>query len=146
MSEVITKRTIHPTRMHLAEYDRQDWTVNADLGTKLEEVLEPDYWAHMAPQMQQYDHIEVRVDDGSWIAYLLVTACDRNWAKVKLLHRYDLVEDQSIPVASLRYKVDFKGPQHRWSVIRLSDGAYVHEGERTRLAAEQWMANHEKTV
>lgn len=147
MPEVLNKRevSIHPSRMRLAEYDRQEWTVNAELGTSLEDVLLPSYWAHMAEQMKQYDHIEVRIDDGSWVAFLLVTSCDRTWAKVKMLSKIDLDDDMSTPITSKLHEVKWRGPQLKFSVIRLSDNKVIKEGIGDKLEAYRWMQEYERT-
>lgn len=149
MSAVAEKKrsvTIHPQRMKLAEYDRQDWTVTAELGHTIEDVQQPDYWAHMAEQMKPYDHVEVRVDDGAWVAYLLVTACGKNWARVQLLSKYDLVEDSNVPTSSAKHKVEWKGPHFKFCVVRISDGEKVKEQCTSRAEATTWMTEHERTV
>lgn len=148
MAEVAQKRSvvIHPTRMHLSEYKRQDWVCNAELGTTVEDVLKPEYWAHMAALMNPYDHIEVRVDDGSWVAYLLVTACDRTWAKVKLDRKLELVDDVSTPEQSIRHRVEWKGPQLKWCVIRVSDSERVQSEMASKEVANEWLRNFEKTI
>lgn len=150
MAEAATKAqrlvSIHPTRMHLSEYKRQEWVCNSELGTTIEDIQRPDYWSHMAALMNQYDHIEVRVDDGAWVAYLLVTSCERNWAKVKLLEKYDLVDDMSAPVISIKHRVEHKGPHLKWCVIRVSDGERVQSELGSKEAANEWLRNHEKAI
>ena len=67
MSEVKElKRAVilNPQRRGLAEQMRQDWVVNAEEGTSVQDVLDPSYWAHIAAELQQYDHIEVRLETG----------------------------------------------------------------------------------
>ena len=53
-------------------------------GVTLDEIQVPGFWAHMAAYLRPYDHIEARADDGTWVAYLIVTGCDRTWARVVL--------------------------------------------------------------
>ena len=137
---------IHPTRMKIAEYERNDWIVNAELTHTIDDILRPGYWAHMAQQMQPYDHIEVRAEDGAWIAELIVVETDRSWAKVILTRKYDLVPTESLPEAEPLHKVEWKGPQHRYCVIRLSDGERVQSEFKTKEAAAEWMKNHERIV
>ena len=99
----------------------------------------------MAEQMKPYDHIEVRVDDGAWLVNLLVIEADRSYARVKLLQRYELTEDHNVPARAQKHKIEWKGPQHRWAVIRLSDGEMIHT-EKEKSAAYAWMIDHERTV
>jgi len=137
---------IHPTRMKLAEYERQDWIVNAEMIHTAEDILLPGYWAHMAAQMNPYDHIEVRSEDGSWIAELIVVEVDRTWAKVLLTRKYDLLPMDAMPNAEPLHKVEWKGPQHRFCVIRLSDGERVHAECKTKDEAIAWMRDHERVI
>lgn len=137
---------IHPTRMKLAEYERQDWIVNAEMIHTADDILLPGYWAHMANQMNPYDHIEVRSEDGSWIAELIVIETGRNWAKVLLTRKYDLVPMDAMPEGVSLHKVEWKGPQHRFCVIRLADGERVQSEFKTKEDASAWMRDHERVV
>lgn len=137
--------SIHPSRMKHAEHTRNDWTIDAEVGTTIEDVMEPGYFAHMAELMQPFDHVNVRMDDGTWAAYLIVTGTGRNWARVHLDRKIDLIIDQSAPLETVRHKVDWKGPHSKFAVIRVSDGAKVKEGCTTRAEAEAWLTEHEKT-
>lgn len=138
--------TIHPSRMKLAEYERQEWIANAEFGITPEDLLQPGYWSHMAAQMNVYDHIEVRAEDGAWIAELLVIQVDRNWAKVMIRNIYDLVPADTLPPAVAMHKVEWKGPQHRFCVIRLSDSEIVKGSFQTKDEATSWMKEHERII
>lgn len=137
---------LSPARMALAEHWRQDWCVNAELGTTLEDITSSGYFSHMAEQLKPYDHIEVRSEDGTWLAMLVVISAERNWAHVKMLYQFDLTEDRGAEVASQKNVVEFKGPHHKWSVIRVSDGEKIKTGCASRGEANLWMAEHEKVV
>lgn len=134
-----------PTRTQLTEYQRQDWCHNAEEGTTLADIQSDSYWALMAAQFKPYDRIEVRVDTGEWLAELLVLQCERTWAKVHLLKSYALVAVEDVPI-SQRHKVEWKGPQRKWTVIRGGDLAVVREGFQSRAEANDWMASYEKAA
>lgn len=142
------KRTVvaPPNRVKNAEFEQTRWIVNAEMGTTIEDVLKPDYLGHVSDSMKPYDHVEVRMDDGSWIAEMIVTACDRNWARVHLLWHEQLVLDTATPMASVKYEVDWKGPQHQWCVSRKSDGAKLKTGYGSKDAAIGWLREHERTL
>ncbi len=53
---------LNPQRMKLAEYERQDWVINAEDGTSPDDLKDPGFWAHVSAQMKPYDHVEVRID------------------------------------------------------------------------------------
>lgn len=154
MSEVIEKptaktveksaRILNPQRMGLAEQLRQDWVVNAEEGTTIAEVLDPQYWAHMAAQMQPYDRVDVRLETGEWMLELLVVTPGRNWAQVHLLHHHELATRSETLPAAVKHKVEWKGPQRKHVVIRLSDDQPIQENFATKAEANAWLANHEK--
>jgi hypothetical protein len=146
MEQKTEKRAVilQPQRMRLAEYERQEWVVTAELGTTKKDVLDPQYWAHMSELMKPYDHIEVRIDDGSWLMKLLVKECDRNWAKVIELEFYDLEVKDEKTVVNSKYRVEWKGPHHKWAVIRESDSEILKASFTDKHQANAWMMEHEK--
>lgn len=147
MAEENSKKVmpIEPMRMRLAEYERQDWVANAPENTDPEDLKDPAFWSHMASNFKPYDRIEVRADDGSWIAECRVLMCERTWAKVAVLHVHKLSSVSSAKAPS-KYRVEFKGPHRKWSVIRGSDGEYVKDGLNTKDDADTWLRDHEKNL
>lgn len=143
------KRTpmMDQTRMRLAEYERQDWVANIEFGLTVDDIMVPGFWAHMASQMKPYDHVEARSDDGTWIAHLIVTGCERTWARMALdrvvtLTTKDVAETQAIAM----HKVEWKGPQNKFTVIRLADAAPIRTGFATKDEANAWMREHERML
>jgi len=135
-----------PGRMRLAEYDRQDWVANVEDPLTLEDILDPAFWAHMAAQLKPYDHIEARADDGTWVADLVVLGCDRTWAKVALKAKYNLTtKDVSLSQAH-KHTVEWKGPQHRFAVVRTSDSVMVKSGFQEKGDAALWVKEHEQVT
>ena len=134
---------LNPQRIGLAEQLRQDWVVNAEEGTTIKDVLDPGYWAHCAAQMQVYDHVEVRLETGEWLAELLVLDVGRNYARMYLAKVHDFAEvNTEMPTNAITHKVEWKGPQRKHVVIRLADNAAVQEGFSEKSAAIEWMNNH----
>lgn len=117
--------TAEEARFKLAEYERQDWILNAPHGTEIEDVIQPEYWAHIAAKMRPYDHVEVRAEDGSYIAQLIVLGCDRNWAKVQVLNKFDLVNVKLAFSNEAKVIPEWSGPHTKWRAKRVSDGAIV---------------------
>jgi hypothetical protein len=152
MSEVADKpavkseRILNPQRMGLAEHLRQQWMVNAEEGTTVEDVLDPQYWSHMAAQLQPYDRIDVLLETGEWLLELLVINRGRNWAQVHLLHKYDLEQRSEIMPAAQKHRIEWKGPQRKHAVIRIADSQVIQDGFSSKLEAGVWLANHEKVT
>lgn len=133
-----------PERFNEAEFKAHFFIADAEANVQPEQVLEPAYWAHVAAQMDPFDHITVRAEDGTWIAFLIVVACERNYARVVLDRVVRLVSETSAPVDSIKHKAEWKGPFHKWCVIRTSDSQMVHSGDKTKFEAETWLRNHER--
>ena len=138
--------TMQESRMKLAQYERQDWIANAEIHHTIDDILKPGYWAHMAAKLTAFDHIEVRAEDGSWVAYLLVIQADRLWAKVVLDHKIDLVSAEEMPSTSPEHTVEWKGPHRRFGVVRVSDQELIRADFHTKEEASQWMREHERTI
>ena len=137
---------LNPSRLQGAEYARQDWVVNAEEGTKISDVLDPAYWAHTSAQMKPYDRIEVRLETGEWILELLVLSADRNWARVHVLQKHDLVSTEQVAPPAQMHVVKWRGPQHKHCVVRLSDGEILSKDHDTAEIAAQWLRNHEQVT
>lgn len=135
-----------PARMNLAEQWRQDWVVNAEKGTLVDDVMRPSYWAHMAEQMQPLDDVEVRLETGEWVLELKVLAVGRNFAQVYLKHRYDLVDATRPDAPQAQHRVDYLGPQRKHVVIRNSDSAAIKEGFSKKAEAQAWLDSHEAMI
>lgn len=133
-----------PERFGEAEFKRHDFVADIPAGTTLEQILEPAYWAHVSKDMDPFDHIEARAEDGSWVAYLVVLFAERTYARVKLDRAVKI--DEAIEQADkyAKHKVEWKGPHFKFAVIRMSDNAKVQDGFKTRPEADAWMRNHEK--
>lgn len=134
-------------RFKLAEYDRQEWIANCEYGTTVEDILDPSYWSMSTLRIKPYDHIEARAEDGSWIAHLIVTGVDRSWAKVVIDRVIKLTtSDVSMTQAAAKHEVSWKGPQYKYSVIRLSDSERIKEGFQSKDEAYAWMREHERVT
>jgi len=137
-------RKISPLRVQLAEHARHDWVVNAEDETTIEELLDPAFWSHIAKDLTPFDHIEVRAEDCTWLAELVVVQKDRTWAIVHLLHKYDLVKS-TVPIPAGNFEIKFN-PHYKWRVIRKSDGKMLQSGFNTRDEGALWLANHLKSL
>ena len=133
-----------PDRFGEADYKRHDFVVDVPVGVTVEQMLEPAFWAHVASQMDPFDHIEARAEDGSWIAYFVVRMCERNYAKVALDRVLSFEGQVSEAPISTKHRIEWKGPHHRYCVIRLSDSQMVSSQHKTKFDAETWMRQHER--
>jgi hypothetical protein len=126
------------------EQKRQDWVVEATEGTLPEDILDPQYWAHVAAQLQLYDRVEVLLETGEWMAELICTGVGRNWAQMQVLKHYDLAPPVEALAAAARYRVDWKGKA--FVVVRIADSQVVQGGFANRNDANAWLSNHERVT
>ena len=136
-------------RLKGAEFERVIHTAAPAVGHTMEHMLTPAYWAHVAPKLKPWDRVEVRAEDGTFYAELLVLACDRTWARMHVL-RWDDLSTQDVSLteasqASASYEVKFT-PNLRWHVIRKLDRQVMHKEAQTRADAELWLREHLKVV
>jgi hypothetical protein len=132
---------------HNADYVRQSFRVTPPAGTTLEEMLAPDYWAHVARRMTPYDVIEVVPEDGSFYARLFVLNSDTLWAKVAVLEHVKFGEAASKPAAIDAFEVKFGGPNAKWRVHNKADNSLVsNDSFQSRQDAEKWIEQHAKVM
>jgi hypothetical protein len=137
---------ISPGRMRLSQYERQEWVANAPEGCTVDDIKEQEFWSLMAYQMKPYDRVEVRADDGTWMAELLVIGVGRNWAKVHILNHHKLTGADEAMKDSTEFRVEWKGPQKKWCIIRNSDNTFIREGIASRDDAGTQMQEHESNA
>ena len=145
MGEAAKKQVpvLMPERFGLVEEKQHRFIVDLPATVSLDDALEPSYWAHVAAEMQPFDEITIRAEDGSFIAYLVVGWCERNFAHVKLDRRIDLTVSREPPTSSVKHRVEWKGPHMKFCVIRNSDNKFLRDGERTEDEAKRWLREYE---
>lgn len=144
---VVQDLKLMPSRMQQAEYGRTDFVVTVEQGVSVTDLQKEGFWSLVCARFRPYDRIEVRTDDGSYWAELLVLGCDRAWAKVHVLREASLTTtDVAMSQAESTYRVNWKGPHRKFCVIRKADGIIVHEGEQLKESAQTWARDHEKAM
>lgn len=136
-------------RLKSAEYERSVLVATPGAGHTREHMLQPGYWAHVSPKLKPYDKVEVRAEDGTYFAELLVLACDRTWARMYVLNWHDLsTQDVSLTEAveaSSKFEVKHT-PGLRWHVVRKSDRQIMMKDGQTKDEAATWVKEYVKTV
>lgn len=146
------KPTLMPGgRFALAEQVRTVYCATAEAGVTFKQMLETDYWAHIARQLKAYDLIECRSDDGTFWGLAVALEVGRNWAKLHQLQYValdtkDVAQTRTAKEADAAYRVEWKGPVKKHTVIRNKDDAIVHEGAASKNDAQAWLNDHLKTV
>lgn len=128
-----------PPRFRQAEFVRTVWDACPTHGTVLSDILRPEYWAHAASKLKPWDRIEVRAEDNSWYAELVVRNSDKVSAVVAVLKYVEMGDRPETVPADTLYEVNF-APLHRWRVVRRSDKAIMVKGLANKEDAQSAMA------
>lgn len=158
-------------RIKEAQYERRVWVAMPPHNTPFEKLLDPNYWAHIATKLKQWDRIEVQPDGFTFFAELLVVDSDRTWAKVRVLRYVDLsAKGQAdlfsaqpaavIEAAAKETEVKSEADEDttpasiedspflvefkgskKWCVIRKEDGEILKEGYVEKSGANKYARN-----
>ncbi len=140
-----TAPQLHPSRFALAGHKRNLYFVTPAEGTTLDEVLQPVFWSHVAARLRPTDRVEVHAEDGSWFAELAVRDAGHLHATLVPLRVFEFDEIER-HAASADHQVQWKGPHHRWTVVRLSDGQFVKTECASREEAQMWLAGNARML
>lgn len=134
-----------PNRFNLAEHQRNIFDVIPEKDTPFDALLTDKYWAHVSAKLKPGDRIEVRAEDGSYYAELLVLDAGRLYAKIAVLLHVELepVEVKEGGLTAEGYEVKWCGPKLKWCVLRGQDRL---KGEMSKSEAVLWMQNHAKAA
>lgn len=133
--------------LHAADFARQVFRVNPPAGTTLDEMLVPEYWAHVARRMTPHDVVEVVPEDGSFYARLFVLNSDKLWVKMAKLDYVEFGDAGQRPAQADKFEAKFGGPNVKWRVHNKSDNSLVSgDSFQTRADAEKWIEQHSKAM
>lgn len=135
---------LYPHHGNHAQALRNIWRYEPEPNHTKEHALSPEYYAHVSQRHRVGDKIELRWQDGSRYAELLVIACDRNYTKVRVISWLELNEGAEIK--SDRFDIQWRGPAKKHCIVRRSDGETIHEGEQTKADAKKWLDDNLGTL
>lgn len=145
----MTEKTVHlrarPTMLRAAEHYIVTWYHTVPPETPFDEMLKPDFWAHVAAKLRPHHRIVVDCEDGSWTATLFVRSAQRLSAVMGVLSKTDFkgaIEHAPAAMQASDYDVAWGGPAHKHRVVRKSDKSVVKHGFDTPEQAQQWVKNH----
>lgn len=118
----------------------------------LEDILEPTYWKHNAHIVAPFTKIYCDFEDGRRFLMLNVIANDRTWAKVEVLidtksgQSHDEEVEELQEAGDEEYQVVWKGPAHKWTVVRKQDGETIQKGIKQKEEAQGWLAQFKASL
>lgn len=132
-------------RLKLAEFARNVHVAVAPHGVTLDDAIIPSFWSHVAAGMKAWDRVELRAEDDSWFADLIVVKATRFEIFVKVLSTFDAApaapsaeKTDDVPAG---YEVNYGGPIHKHRVIRSADSECLAHG-MSKADAIKWAKDH----
>lgn len=133
----------------LAEFARDMHVCVTPHDTPFEDALKPEFWVHVAFKFKAWDRIELRANDDSWWAELVVRKASRSGLVVAVISHLSFDEQVSRetqePTVPPGYVVNFGGPVHKYRVLRAADNTLLAHGLSKR-EAEEWARNDAKAM
>lgn len=110
------------------------WVAAPPVGVVLDDMLRPEFWAHVARKLEPLAQILVFPEDGTWEAELRVRDTAKLAARVSVI-RHTKWPDPAGLGSGERYEIEYRGPAHRYCIRRKSDNEIVEVGFATKEAA-----------
>ncbi len=135
-----------PSKFREASFANRQWCCTPEAGVSIEEILKPEYWAHVSAKMITGDTIRAIPEDMAFFLELLVIDTSKQWAKVKEIHRVLLTAEEASPIEEdIDFEVKFRGAR-RWSVVRKSNNAVEAENMASKADAFAWISEYAKKM
>lgn len=140
-------RQITSPRFAAAEFKRVVYRAYPELGTSLEDIMDPAYFGNVSDVLKAGDMIEVVREDFSGMVTLLVRKVAHGTALVGLVHAVVFDDDAKLegPAGSSKddYRVEHT-PVDQWRVVRIADGQTIKKDLPSENAAKKALAEHVK--
>lgn len=145
MSTAKRAAKLQPSRISLAEYKRNLFRVAVEIGTTQEDLVNAEFWAHVAKQLRVGDKLEVYPPDQSFYAELLVASVLESGVVTRVIHFVTFADVKKKPPqrpAASEYDIRFMD-KNKFAVIRKSDKEVLQSGFDTKPQAEDWLLQYE---
>lgn len=141
-----------PARLSVATFRREIYDFIAPRGLTPEQILEPGRWMRMAQLLKPWDHVELRSDEGSFYAELLVTAVDANGVHFAILPSGVSLGGVGAAGSAKRAEsgeyIKHLGPFQQWAAVR-GEGdkmEVIQDQFKTEALAASWLGSYLATV
>jgi hypothetical protein len=125
-----------------AQFTQARHAVRPEANTRYADLLDPAYWAHLAPKILANDVIEVRPAEGGYYAELYVWAKGPNWLQVSELRKIERPQHSARASGSKAFSIDFVDGPAKHRVIRTSDQQVVAQHFDSPEAANAWLGEN----
>lgn len=139
------QRSVTPliiSRWSESQFTQARHAVRPEPNTPYADLLDPAYWAHIAPKVLANDVIEVRPAEGSYYAEFYVWAKGPNWLQVSELRKIDRPANKAMPSANAAFLIDFVDGPAKHRVIRALDSQVMAQSFVSPADANAWISQN----
>lgn len=138
----VAKKLLHGS-IQGGDFVRTVWCITPDAGTTIEDIMNPEFYAHVVRSIKIGDKLEAIPDDSVWYAELLVMDIGPGFAKVALLRHVELEAiDPRDELAGMT--IEFAGRKQKYRVLR--GGKVLEKGFPTQSKAREWAERHMRRI
>ena len=137
---------ISVTRWSEAAFKQARHSITPEAETPREHLLNPAYFAHIAPKVNAHDIIEVRPADGAFYMELYVWAKGSNWLHVSELTSVERPTLSGLVAADGKFSIEFVDGARKYRVVRTADRAELASGFETPALASAWLDGNKAKV
>jgi hypothetical protein len=114
-----------PTQFGLYTHKLKQFSAIAPTGMTKEDIAKPEFWKHVAAQLQQGYEVRILAEDYAWVAYGIVTFKHSNNVKVTVTG-FTQIDDVSYDTGAIqdRYVAKQRGVL-KWCIVDTETGENV---------------------
>jgi hypothetical protein len=147
MNDTTTERRALKERLQLAEFARAHFVFTASVGTTVEHLRTPAFWAKVADKFKPFDRLEVRCEDGSYFCEFLIRHASADGVELEPLSGAYLgdvgVVGKLEPLAA-GLRVSYEGLHKKWTAW--SGTAVLRDGFATEADARLWLTSYDEML
>lgn len=133
------QKLVGSDRFQPADFLIGRYVAKVPAGTKLEEVLHPQYFENHLDRMRSLMEVIVISDDGALDARLRVMTVTKTTARMRVLEVFSGEEPEAPKVEAETVTVGWGGPNHKWRVLHgknIIETGFISEEEAKGHAAK----------
>ena len=140
MSDPVLERKVDPQKEQ--NFQEHGWKQThfdaiAAPGVKPEDVLKPEYWAHVSQRnLQRMSRISIWDEHYTWYGELIVWNVGHMGAFVEFISGPHLITKAAAVRQELEFEIYDDGALKAWSVKRIKDGKVFISGKNSKAEAE----------
>lgn len=144
------RKPIRPSKesnFHLRETKQNEYIVFVETGVSFRDVLQPEFWAHVAMKVPIGSKIVVQPEDYSYYAELLCVGSFGQALDVRVILGPVEIKGARFGDSPMAlYKVANMGPIRLWEVHQRDTGRVLASKLTSEQAAQTWVSEHFRSL